>query len=266
MMPFASSALRKTVDFAAAASPAAIALGIALAIAPTWARAETKVHGTPQAVVVEAQNATIEEILGALTDTFKVQFKSAANLDKRLTGTYQGTLQQAVSHILKGYDFVVKSGQAGLEITLLGAGKPVAVVGSRPATKAAEAAPPAGPHPVPTATADGADHPVPMPTSGGPVPPIRVAQGPAPVPTPPAPGTTAPSPVPQIGTGPAPMPMPPQPGAAPTPVPPLPTASSAVPPSPTAIPSPVAPPAPTSGAAPSPVPAPSPSGATPTPR
>jgi hypothetical protein len=244
---------------APAPTSAAIALGIALAIAPTWARAETQVHGTPQAVVVEAQNATIEEILGALTDTFKVQFKSAANLDKRLTGTYQGTLQQAVSHILKGYDFVVRSGPAGLEITLLGAGKPVAVLGARPATKAAEAAPSAGPHPVPIAIADGADHPVPMPTSGGPTPPIKVAQGPAPVPTPPAPGTTAPSPVPQIGSGPAPSPMPPQPGAAPTPVPPLPTASSAAPPSPTAIPSAVAPPAPTSSA-----PVPSPSGAAPT--
>jgi hypothetical protein len=246
MTPSTSFALRKTADFAATASPAAIALGIALAIAPTWARAETQVHGTPQAVVVEAQNATIEEILVALTDTFKVQFKSAANLDKRLTGTYQGTLQQAVSHILKGYDFVVRSGQAGLEITLLGAGKPVAVVGARPATKVAEAAPVAGPQPTPTITANGADHPIPMPTAGGPTPPIKVAQGPAPVPTPPAPGTTAPSPVPQVGSGPAPAPTPPQPGAAPTPVPPLPTASSAAPPPPTAIPSTVAPPAPTS--------------------
>jgi hypothetical protein len=115
---------RSTVDFWASASPAAIALGIALAIAPTWARAEIQVRGTPQAVVVEVQNATVEEILVALTDTFNVQLRSAADLDKRLTGTYEGTLQQAVSHILKGYDFVVKSDQSALEITLLGAGKP----------------------------------------------------------------------------------------------------------------------------------------------
>jgi hypothetical protein len=260
MTPSTSFALRKTAVFAAAASPAAIVLGVALAIAPTWARAETQVHGTPQAVVVEAQNATIEEILVALTDTFKVQFKSAANLDKRLTGTYQGTLQQAVSHILKGYDFVVKSGQAGLEITLLGAGKPVAVVGTRPATKVAEAAPAAAPQP--TATMDGANHPVPVPTSGGPTPPIKVAQGPAPVPTPPAPGSKPPAPVPQVGSGPAPAPTPPQPGAAPTPVPPLPTASSATPPPPSAVPSTVAPPAPTSAPAASP-PAPAPTAPTP---
>jgi hypothetical protein len=240
MTPFIRIAPRKTAGLSAAASPAAIALGIALAIAPTWARAETQVRGTPQAVVIETQNATIEEILVALTDKFKVQFRSAANLDKRLTGTYEGTLQQAVSHILKGYDFVVKSGQSGLEITLLGAGKPVAVIGTRPATKSAEAAPAAAPTPI--VTADNADRSMPVPVAGGPTPQIRVAQGPAPMPTPPAAGAP-PGPVPQLGTGPVPTPTPPQPGAAPTPMPPLPAGSSAVVPAPTATPA-VSPPAP----------------------
>jgi hypothetical protein len=215
---------RSTADFSAAASPTAIALGITLAIAPTWARAETQVRGTPQAVVVEAQNATVQEILIALSDTFEVQFRSAANLDKRLTGTYEGTLQQAVSRVLKGYDFVVKSGRSGLEITLLGAGKPVAVVEARSAKKSAEAVQVAAL--TPTATADNADQAVPQPRSDGPTPPIKVAQGPGPVPTPAPPGA-APFPVPQLGSGPAPMPMPPQPGAAPAPMPPLPTATSA---------------------------------------
>jgi hypothetical protein len=240
MMPFIRIAPRKRTDFSAAASPAAIALGIALAIAPTWARAETQVHGTPQAVVVEAHNATVEEILVALTDAFKAEFRSAANLDKRLTGTYEGTLQQAVSHILKGYDFVMKSGPSGLEITLLGAGKPVAVLGTRPATKPAEAAPAAAP--APTATADGAERPVPMPSGGGSTPQVRVAQGPGLVLTPPAPGA-APGPVPQVGAGPGPSPTPSQSGAGPTP-----TASSAMLPVPggmTAAP-------PTSATAPSP--------------
>jgi hypothetical protein len=238
-------------------SAAAIGLGMALAIAPTWAWAETRVHGTPQAVVVEAQNATVEEILVALTDTFKVEFRSAANLDKRITGTYQGTLQQAVSHILKGYDFVVKSGQAGLEITLLdGRKKPVAVVGTRPASKSADAdnhlvpvTSSSGPTP-PITVAQGSG-PVPVTSSGGPMPPFKVAQGPSPVPTRPADGA-GPVPTPQTGPSAAssPMPMPPPPGAAPGPVPPLPTAASAGSQPPTGTSSPVAPPAPASAAPP----------------
>jgi hypothetical protein len=199
MMRSKRIAPRRTADFSAAASPTAIALGITLAIAPTWARAETQVRGTPQAVVVEAQNATVQEILIALSDAFEVQFRSAANLDKRLTGTYEGTLQQAVSRVLKGYDFVVKSGRSGLEITLLGAGKPVAVEL--------------------TSTATNADPDVPQPRSDGPTPPIEVAQGPGTVPTPAPPGA-APFPVPQLGSSPAPMPIPAVSAGSPTSSPP----------------------------------------------
>jgi hypothetical protein len=213
-----------TAELSAAA---AIAFGIALAIGPTWARGETQVRGTPQAVVVEAQNASVEEIMVALTDSFKVHFRSAANLDRRLTGTYEGTLQQAVSRILKGYDFAVKSGPAGLEITLLGAGTPVAVVEVRAATRPADAA--AAPQP-PTKAGRSGDRPATMPGSGGATPPVTAAQGPAPVPTRPA---AAPSPVPQLGSGPVPSTTLPKPGDAPFPVPPLPTNSSAAPPTPT---------------------------------
>jgi hypothetical protein len=229
MTPSKRTAPQRRADFSAAGSPASIAFSIALALAPTWARAETQVRGTPQAVVVEAQNATVEEILVALTKTFKVEFRSAANLDKRLAGIYEGTLQQTVARILKGYNFVVKSGPSGLETTLFGAGKPIAVVEARPATKSTEAAQVAAL--TPTATATNTDQAVPQPRSHGPTPPIKVAQRPGPVPTPP-PSGAAPGPVPQFGSGPAPMPMPPQPSAAPAPMPPLPTAASAASPSP----------------------------------
>jgi hypothetical protein len=159
-------------------SALASAIGIALAIAPTWARAETQVHGTPQAVVVEAQNATVKEVLSALIDTFNVQVRSAADLDKRLTGTYEGTLQQTASRILSGYDFVVKSDQSGLEITLFGAGKPVPVLRTQLATKPGMMKAEAPPMPAPTlsAAAGNADHMVPMPSSGEPTPQNTIAQ------------------------------------------------------------------------------------------
>ncbi len=240
-----STAPRSTADFSVAASPIAIALGIAMTIAPTWAHADTRVRGTPQAVVVEAQDATIKEILVALEDAFKVKFRSAANLDKRLTGTYQGTLQQAVSHILKGYTFVVKSGHEGLEITLLGDGKPVAMVGTRTAMKSADALPAAAP----TASAALDDHVVPVPVPGGSTPLIKLAQGVGPVLTRPADGAPA-VPKPQLdsqtGSGPVPSITKEQPGS----VPPVPTTSSAAPPS-------AMPYTPASPSSPTPVPLPS---------
>jgi hypothetical protein len=44
---------------------AAIALGVALAIAPTSVLAKVVVRGNPKAVSIEAQNASVEEILVA---------------------------------------------------------------------------------------------------------------------------------------------------------------------------------------------------------
>jgi hypothetical protein len=108
-------------------APTAIALGVALTVAPSLALAETQVRGKPDAVSVEAQNSSIEEILVALSNSFNVRFRSLANVEKRVTGTYQGSLEQVMTQILRGCDFFMKSGENGLEITLLGVGKTFAV-------------------------------------------------------------------------------------------------------------------------------------------
>jgi hypothetical protein len=214
-------ALRKPVDLSTASTHAAWMLGIAMAISPTWSHAATEVRGSPQAAVVDVQNAAIEKDIVALTDTFKVQFTSSASLDIRLAGTYEGTLPQAVSRI-KGHNFLLKSGTAGLDITLLGTGEPVSAVGPRPAQLAATAA-----ANIPqSATIGSADRSVTVAKSGGRAPPIRTAQAQPSVPTPPAAGATGPRPVPQIGSGATPVPTPAAPGAA-SPVPPLPTGSPA---------------------------------------
>jgi hypothetical protein len=110
-----------------------VALGRCAGNCPTTMHAETLVRGTSQYVVVEAQNASVQEILITLTNAFDIQFKSSADLNKQLTGTYKGTLQQTLSRILEGYDLVMNSDQAGLKITLLGTRRSVAAVGAPPA-------------------------------------------------------------------------------------------------------------------------------------
>ena len=209
---------------------AAIVLGVGLAVAPTLGFAETQVRGNPNAVSVEAKDASVEEILVALTNAFDVHFRSSANLEKKLTGTYEGTLQQVVTHVLRGYNFVVKSGEKGVEITLLGSGKTIAVGGASSASKVVERLVDAM---VPTPpAADAAVRPMPV-ASTGPMPTIKLADGPAPAPSPaPSASGSAPSPVPGPGTVAAPSPAPPAPGSAPAAAPQL--AFSDVPPSPIA--------------------------------
>jgi hypothetical protein len=190
-------------------SRCAIAIPIAIALAPTSGRAEVQVRGTLQAVVIEAQNATVEETVVALGAKFKIQFRSAVNLDRQLNGTFEGTLQQALSRILRGYNFIVKSGQGGLEITMLGAGKPVFAEGS-PATKSVE-------RDATAAKADNANRPVLAPAAET-MPAVLSMGGAGPIATPPPPGA-APWVVPQMGQTLGPVPTPPVPGTSPSLVP-----------------------------------------------
>jgi hypothetical protein len=99
---------------------AAILLGVVLATAPTSAFAEVQVHGTPDAVSIEANNTSVDDVLAALGTAFDVHYRSSANLEKRLNETYEGPLQRVMKRILNGYSFVVKTGDGGIEVTVIG--------------------------------------------------------------------------------------------------------------------------------------------------
>jgi hypothetical protein len=62
----------------------AIVLGVALAIAPTPVLAEIQVGGSPEAVTIEARDASVEEVLATLSRAFDMDYHSSIDLDKRL--------------------------------------------------------------------------------------------------------------------------------------------------------------------------------------
>jgi hypothetical protein len=95
-------------------------LGVALATAPTSALAEVQVRGTPEAVSIEANNTSVKDILSSLGTAFDVHYRSSVNLEKQLTGTYEGSLPRVMKRILNGYSFVVKTGDGGVEVTVIG--------------------------------------------------------------------------------------------------------------------------------------------------
>jgi hypothetical protein len=207
---------------------AAMTFAVAVTVVPTLAVAGTQVSGNPAAVRVEAQDASVEEILTALTRKFDVQFRSSADLDKRLTGTYEGTLLGVVTRVLSGYNSVVKSGEKGLEVVLLGSAKTFAVIGPPPTSKPVENSAPGG-----ASTSAGPFGPSPVPgvklaqetprastnapsRSGGPT--LGPATASPPASTSPPPGATL-VPGPATATLPPPAPRdsaPPAPTAAPT--------------------------------------------------
>jgi hypothetical protein len=228
----------------------AIVLGVASALAPTSALAELQVGGSPEAVSIDAQNTSIKDILNALGKTFDVHFQSSANLEKQLTGTYEGTLPRVLMRVLEGYNVIMKTSNDRIEITVLGTRNAAATAGASPALTASKAAPisPTSPAPAsklsnvteqpalatpavqPSLVGKDPEPPMPAASSTAPSPTIMLAQGPMP-PVPPtsSPGSTpnafpegrpstAAPPSPTVGSAPSAFPVG-QPSTNPPPVP-----------------------------------------------
>jgi len=226
-------------------------LAAALAIIPTSALAGAKVSGSPEAVSIEAQNTSIEEILAALGHEFNVHYRSSADLKTQITGTYEGSLRHVVTRILEGHNFIVKSSPGGIEVTVLG-------TENAPVKSEGAAAAKGGPVPqtkprLPTAPSQVAQQPDAAssdtaPALAAPRPGMKLAESPALVPTPGSSASSLPAPKPDTtssvalpepaATGSAAGPMPElRPFDAAPPRPPFPgsgPANSPVPPGPTA--------------------------------
>jgi hypothetical protein len=91
---------------------------------PGSIRAEVRVTGAPGIVQVEARDASVEEVLAALSADVGLQYRSTASLDRRVTGTYQGSLQRVVRRLLEGYDYVLKTQAESIEVVVIGSAKP----------------------------------------------------------------------------------------------------------------------------------------------
>jgi hypothetical protein len=100
---------------------AAIALGVALAAAPSAALAAAQVRGSPEALTVEAKNTSVEEVLKALSGAFGVHYRSSVNLQTPVTGNYEGSLQRVMKRVLEGYSYFVKIGDGRIDLTVLDA-------------------------------------------------------------------------------------------------------------------------------------------------
>lgn len=90
--------------------------------------AETRVTGTRDALEVEAQGSSIEEVLKLLASRFGLRYRSEATLDRAVTGTYQGSLRQVAAQLLRDFDYVAKTNADTVEFIILREAKPAGSV------------------------------------------------------------------------------------------------------------------------------------------
>jgi hypothetical protein len=108
---------------------------------PGTASAVSEVEGQADAVKLRAENASIREVLDALSAKFKLSYKVPPNLIRNMTGEYSGSLNQVLARVLDGNDYVVETSEDGVKIVVLGASGGPASPGPSVATVAALPAP-----------------------------------------------------------------------------------------------------------------------------
>jgi hypothetical protein len=73
------------------------------------ARAEVQVSGSRDAVTVQANNASLGDIIVAINSTLNVKISVAPAINIPITGTYSGTLRRVFARMLAGHDFILNS-------------------------------------------------------------------------------------------------------------------------------------------------------------
>src|SRR3954471_4401536 len=95
-------------------------LGLAVLVAgpayPRDALAQTTITGREDGLRVEARDASVQEVLAALGARFGLRYRNITGLDRRINGTYEGSLHRVVTRLLDGSSYVLSTGDGHLEV------------------------------------------------------------------------------------------------------------------------------------------------------
>jgi hypothetical protein len=129
---------------------ASASIVLAFLLSTNSASAGIEIHGTADELHLTVENATITEILNALSARFNVAFKDRSHSPRVLNGVYSGTLREALARVLDGNDYIFQVSDRGLDVLILGAST-AAQARPQPGYVAAAAAPPVQAAPLPPA-------------------------------------------------------------------------------------------------------------------
>lgn len=85
------------------------------------ADAQAIVSGAENDVTIEAHDTSLQDVLAALGARFGLRYRNVSALDRRINGTYGGSLRGVVARLLDGYDYVMKTDGGRIEVIVLGA-------------------------------------------------------------------------------------------------------------------------------------------------
>jgi hypothetical protein len=90
---------------------------------PHDARAQATITGAEDDVMVEAHDSSVQEVLAALGAKFGLRYRNITALDRRIDGTYGGSLHRVVTRLLDGSSYVMSTGGGQIEVIVVSAAK-----------------------------------------------------------------------------------------------------------------------------------------------
>jgi len=91
------------------------------------AAAETQVRRQADDIYLRAENASIREVLAALSAEFNLTYKLGSNSERTVTGVYSGPLQEVLVRVLDSHDYFIKNNpDDSVEIVVLGTSSVIA--------------------------------------------------------------------------------------------------------------------------------------------
>jgi hypothetical protein len=117
-------------------------------VGPTIAAAEVRLSGNADQLVLEANNATMSEIIAGIQSTLHTRVVLYGSINRQFNGTYAGPLRRVLAHLLDGADYVMSPDRDQIRIVLLGADV------SRGTFRVAQGGSPGQPAASPSAAAD----------------------------------------------------------------------------------------------------------------
>ena len=126
--------------------PRIAVVGLLLGMLVSSVEAATDVQGQPHDLRLRLENASVREVLDALSSKFKLTYSLPVNLGRQLTGRYSGTLNQVLARILDGNDYIVEVSDDVIKVVISGGmfASVRAVVAPAGSPGESQTAPPAG--------------------------------------------------------------------------------------------------------------------------
>ena len=99
---------------------AALGLACLSVFLATQADAGVLVDGGRDTMQVRVENDTVGHVLEALGQNVSLHYRSTAPLNKVIGGRFSGSLEQVLSRVLAGYDFIVRYNGQDVELFVVG--------------------------------------------------------------------------------------------------------------------------------------------------